>query len=813
MKYPFKNYKNPERFLEEIEANPSGHYPIGISSFWHSGIHIYSSTQKEFSPILNGSVVCYRISESYKQVQLPQVLSKDDLNDSWSEYKDLYEKGNTCKIKSENNSKTYSISDCFIMLQHEVTLDKKKYIFYTLYTNLAPKCDYPEYNKNFIIDGKIHGSAINTSEKEFLIDIIGKPAKKKKEIYFDYILLSNENLKTFSSKNGIKDFWNIDKNTKFYTRTKSSTETPEKIFIPKWTEIDSEEFTDGDEKAYKITIKSVQVYLNSSQVKNNILKDISSLTFSRGSDLENILAPTNNQKFISELIKQEVFALKDKKVDYQPRETFQYIKVYPKQPIIFWTKEKITTIELQGKDPLYKYKYNSNPLQYKYQLQNNIPEEIKKNVINISDTKLQGSDNQNYYQLIFNDNIDEEYYINEVDKNRSYKPLLDFDNWLYFCKESNSIICDKTELIKDVINTHDNLVKTALLLSPIIGIWWTGAIITWDFLKYIFGIKSKTKESQGGDLTKKELRKVICRHPIEFNKEQFKDISKKSKISKEAEQNLVNESTAIDLWSGGLEKIFTGNPYYANPIFLINHFEKANLFEFNPYKNETITPRFKKGNDPDIVVSSNPGFAPAVEKVSTVDDKARFVFQKKLNGIELYWATVNYDYGKTEGYGDDHSGIDLAGYEGTNIYALINGVVLSTTYQETVDNTYDKNIHCYGRMMLIYGDNNKLYLLGHLSKFKKKEGEKIQVGDIVAEVGNTGYSKGAHLHLEVFSFSDIQKYQDILFCSEGENINNHSRNILHKNDGGKGTSKENGLQWAKTFNNIRGTVRKHPLKH
>lgn len=462
---------------------------------------------------------------------------------------------------------------------------------------------------------------------------------------------------------------------------------------------------------------------------------------------------------------------------------------------------------------MYVNAYEENPLLYNYQLQENVSDDIKTKVINVKETKIQDSNKQNYYQLVFSDSMDEEYYINETDKERCFKSLLDFDYWFNFCKDSDSIICDKTSFVKEVINNHDNLIEKALLLRPIIGIWWTGAVLTWTFIQFIFGNRSNKKESIGGQLTQKELRKTICRHPIEFDKEQFKDISKKnSTISKAAEENLVNEVTAIDLWNGGLNKIFKKNPYYANPIYLINHFEKAGLFEFNPYEKETIKPRFSKGNDPSIVVTSNPGFAPAILKVVTNDDKERFIFQKSLNGVELFWATVNYDCGKTEGYGGTHSGIDLAGYEGTSIYALINGVVLSTTYQETVDNTYAKKIHCYGRMMLIYGDNNKLYLLGHLSKFIKKEGEKVQVGDIVAEVGNTGYSNGAHLHLEVFSFSDKQKYQDILFCSEGENINNHSKNILHKNDGGKGTGKENGLWWADSFNLIRGTVRKHPLK-
>ena len=808
MNYPFETYRNIDSFLEKIETNSSGHYPIGISSFWHSGIHVFSDSQKEFAPILNGAVVCYRISESYKQVKLPASLSNEDLDNIWSEYKDLYERGGKkCKIKSENSNKTYPISDCFILLRHKVFIDKKEYTFYTLYVNLAPKCDYSEYNENFIIDGKIHGSAINSGDEEFLIGKIGKPAKNKKDIYFDYILLSEDSIKNYSSKNGIKDFWNIDKNTKFYTRTRNTSEIPEKVFIPKWTEIDSEEYIDGDEKVYKNTIKSVQVYLkNSTQVSNDKLKDISFLSFSRGAQEEDILNPMSEKKYISDLIKNEVTALKDNKVDYHDKTTYWYIKVYPKQPIVFWTKRKISIGELKGDTSLYVDAYKSNPLQYTYQLQIDVSNDIKNKVVNVNDAKLQGSDKQNYYQLVFSDFIDNEYYINETDKTRCCKALLDFDNWFYFYKESNSIICDKTDLVKEVINNHDSLARKAFLLCPIIGIWWTGVVLTWTFIQFIFGKTSGAKESQGGQLTRVELRKVICKHPIEFDKEQFKDISKSSTISKEAEENLVNEAAAIDLWNGGLNKIFKGNPYYANPIYLINHFEKANLFEFNPYENEILRPRFAEGNDPNIVVTSNPGFAPALTKLVTDNAKKRFILQKRLNGIELFWAAINYDFGTTEGYGRYHSGIDFAGFEGTEIYALVNGVVWATTYSKTIENQPETG--SYGRCMIIKGDNDKLYLLGHLSKFRKEVGQRVNIGDVVAEVGNTGNSSAAHLHLEVIECNQNTIYKDVLYLEKHETMYVHSKNLKHIKDGGSGSGEKEGLRWAANFSRNR----KHPLK-
>lgn len=137
MNYPFETYSSIELFYERIESNPNGHYPFGQSMFWHSGVHIFADSQKEFKPIINGKVVCYRISQDYKEVTLPPVLSEEELTGDWSDYKECYDH-KTGKIKNEDSDKKYKISDCFILLEHTITIEKKRiYFLYVIYESCS----------------------------------------------------------------------------------------------------------------------------------------------------------------------------------------------------------------------------------------------------------------------------------------------------------------------------------------------------------------------------------------------------------------------------------------------------------------------------------------------------------------------------------------------------------------------------------------------------------------------------------------------------------------------------------------------------
>lgn len=92
-----------------------------------------------------------------------------------------------------------------------------------------------------------------------------------------------------------------------------------------------------------------------------------------------------------------------------------------------------------------------------------------------------------------------------------------------------------------------------------------------------------------------------------------------------------------------------------------------------------------------------------------------------------------------------HSGTDFGAHVGTNIIAAAKGTVWATG---------DTDVACrgasYGKYVLLRHPNGLATLYGHLSRIAVSQGDQVDVGDIIAYSGNTGYSTGPHLHFGVF---------------------------------------------------------------
>lgn len=85
-----------------------------------------------------------------------------------------------------------------------------------------------------------------------------------------------------------------------------------------------------------------------------------------------------------------------------------------------------------------------------------------------------------------------------------------------------------------------------------------------------------------------------------------------------------------------------------------------------------------------------------------------------------------------------HEGLDFVADSGTPIYASAAGIV--TAAEQTPD---------YGRIVKINHGSGLETRYAHASQLLVKAGERVERGQLIARVGSTGRSTGAHLHFEV----------------------------------------------------------------
>jgi hypothetical protein len=101
-------------------------------------------------------------------------------------------------------------------------------------------------------------------------------------------------------------------------------------------------------------------------------------------------------------------------------------------------------------------------------------------------------------------------------------------------------------------------------------------------------------------------------------------------------------------------------------------------------------------------------------------------------------STFGERYHPLLGYVRDHKGLDFTADIGTPVYATGDGVVKSAYFSGS-----------FGNVIFIDHQFNYETRYAHLSAFNAKVGQKIKRGEIIGFVGNTGLSRGPHLHYEV----------------------------------------------------------------
>lgn len=110
---------------------------------------------------------------------------------------------------------------------------------------------------------------------------------------------------------------------------------------------------------------------------------------------------------------------------------------------------------------------------------------------------------------------------------------------------------------------------------------------------------------------------------------------------------------------------------------------------------------------------------------------------------------VGGDYRVTSGWGmrvdpftgtlARHEGLDFTAASGTPILAAADGVVTRSGWEDT-----------YGNIVEVTHAEGFVTRYAHISKRRVEEGQRVQRGQHIADVGSTGRSTGPHLHFEVF---------------------------------------------------------------
>ena len=135
---------------------------------------------------------------------------------------------------------------------------------------------------------------------------------------------------------------------------------------------------------------------------------------------------------------------------------------------------------------------------------------------------------------------------------------------------------------------------------------------------------------------------------------------------------------------------------------------------------------------------------PVQKKITTgkVNTSLNISYQKvplTLNLIKPISGIVTSRFGaKSSIRVSNHTGLDIGAPIGTPIKAAAGGTVTFAGYKGS-----------YGYMVVIQHNSEIETYYGHCSKLYVTAGQKVNQGEVIAAVGNTGNSTGPHLHLEI----------------------------------------------------------------
>ncbi len=131
-----------------------------------------------------------------------------------------------------------------------------------------------------------------------------------------------------------------------------------------------------------------------------------------------------------------------------------------------------------------------------------------------------------------------------------------------------------------------------------------------------------------------------------------------------------------------------------------------------------------------------------------------FYFARPIAADNVNWPLAEYRYGGVFFAPNIvHTGVDIDAAEGTPILAAGTGTVVSADwglFTEVAGNETDP----YGKAVVVrhdfgYKGQSLFTIYAHMSEIAVVKGQRVETGDMLGLVGDTGVTTGPHLHFEV----------------------------------------------------------------
>ncbi len=160
-----------------------------------------------------------------------------------------------------------------------------------------------------------------------------------------------------------------------------------------------------------------------------------------------------------------------------------------------------------------------------------------------------------------------------------------------------------------------------------------------------------------------------------------------------------------------------------------------------PATNEAVNKMMRSTNiDADIASSSEPKPSPQPNTIGNSSSSADFanalVRLEQINFLPPLRGIISDTFSAARA----HYGIDIVAPKGTPIKSTQAGTVVIATWSADT-----------GHLIAVQHPNNVLSFYKHNSALLKKMGDKVQAGEAIAIIGNTGeQTEGPHLHFEIW---------------------------------------------------------------